>query len=271
MKENRVKRALRSGGLAFGTGMFECATPGIARLFAAAGAEFVFYDMEHTGLSMETIRNLMAAARGVDLVPLVRVPAAEYHFIARVLDVGAMGVIVPMVETREQAELIVRSAKYHPEGRRGCAFGIAHDDFVGGDVAAKMRAANEQTMVVVLIESERGVENADEILSVEGVDVGWVGHFDLTQTMGIPGQFDHPRFLEAIGRVVEACGRHGVAPGIMVETVEIGRAYLRRGFRCLAYYGDVWLLARAVREGIDGLRAAAREISPDTGLRGGAR
>ncbi len=260
MRPNKVKRALREGGVAFGTGMFECATPGIARLFASAGAEFVFYDMEHSGLGIETIRDLMAAARGADVVPLVRVPAAQYHFVARALDVGAMGIIVPVVETREQAELIVQSAKYAPLGRRGCAFGVAHDDFTGGDVVEKMRSANEETMVVVQIESELGVENLDRILSVEGIDVGWVGHFDLTQSMGIPGQFDHPRFLDALERVVDACERHGVTPAIMVETVELGRRYLRQGFRCLAYSGDVWLLSRAVREGIDGLRAAAQEI-----------
>ncbi len=261
MRANRVKQTLRAGGLAFGTGMFECATPGIARIFAAAGADFVFYDMEHSGLELGAVRELMAAARGADLVPLVRVPATEYHFIARVLDVGALGVIVPTVETREQAELIIRSAKYAPQGRRGVALGIAHDDFTGGDVAEKLRRANEETMVVVLIESAQGVENVEEILAVEGIDVGWIGHFDLTQSMGIPGQFDHPRFHQAVDRVVEACRRRGVAPGIMVETVELGRQYLRRGFRCIAYSGDVWLLVRAVREGLDGLRAAAAELA----------
>jgi 2-keto-3-deoxy-L-rhamnonate aldolase RhmA len=260
VRANRVKRALRSGGLAFGTCLFEFATPGIARILAAAGAEFAFYDMEHNGLSLETIRDLMATARCTEIVPLVRVPATEYHFIARVLDVGAMGVVVPMVETREQAELVVQCAKYAPMGRRGCAFGVAHDDYAGGDLVEKMRSANEEILVAALIESERGVQNVDQILAVPGVDVAWVGHFDLSQSMGIPGQFDHPRFVEAIERVVESSRRHEAAPAIMVDGVETGRAYLRRGFRCIAYSGDVWMLGQAVRAGIEGLRTAAREL-----------
>src|SRR5947209_8678849 len=119
MRTNSVKQKLRAGGTAIGTMVFEFATTGIARIAAAAGAEFVLFDMEHTGWSMETIRQLLATARGADLAPMVRVPATEYHFLARVLDIGAMGLMVPMVETVEQARLIVQFTKYPPTGRRG--------------------------------------------------------------------------------------------------------------------------------------------------------
>src|SRR5918999_5300419 len=138
MRENKVKRTLREGGVALGTMVFEFASTGIARIAAAAGAEFVIFDMEHTGWSVETVRMLFATARAADIVPMVRVPATQYHLLSRPLDVGAMGLMVPMVETGEQAALIARSAKYPPEGARGCAFTIAHDDYTGGDVMAKM-------------------------------------------------------------------------------------------------------------------------------------
>src|SRR5918997_5634152 len=127
MRENRVKRALQAGERSLGTMVFEFSTTGIGRLAAEAGAEFVIFDMEHTGWSIETIRMLMATTRAAETVPLVRVPAIQYHLLSRPLDVGAMGLMMPMVEREEQARLIVRSAKYPPEGARGAAFTLAHD------------------------------------------------------------------------------------------------------------------------------------------------
>ena len=144
MRPNPVKKKLREGGVAVGTMVFEFATTGIARITAAAGAEFLLFDMEHNGWSMETIRLLLATVPTSHLVPMVRVPATEYHFLARVLDLGAVGVMVPMVESAEQARLIVQSAKYPPAGRRGAAFGVAHDDYQPGDAIAKMHAANDE-------------------------------------------------------------------------------------------------------------------------------
>ena len=171
--------------------MLEFATTGIGRIAAEAGAEFAVFDMEHTGWSMETIRLLMATSRAADIVPLVRVPTAQYHFIARVLDVGAMGVVVPMVADADQARLIVESAKYPPEGRRGCAFGVAHDDYRGGDLAAKMSHANAEVMIIAQIETAQGLRDVDRIAAVEGVDALLIGQYDLTTSLGIPGQFDH--------------------------------------------------------------------------------
>src|SRR5262245_4243081 len=127
MYENRVKRQLQAGGFALGTMVFEFRTPGIGRLAAHAGAEFALFDMEHTGWSIETVRDLIGASRVGGFVPLVRVPAVEYHFVARVLDAGALGLMFPMVEGPEQARRIVQCAKYPPAGRRGAAFGVAHD------------------------------------------------------------------------------------------------------------------------------------------------
>lgn len=256
MRTNPVKQKLRDGGVSVGTMVFEFGTTGIARIVAAAGAEFVLFDMEHTGWSMETIRLLLATARGADLVPMVRVPATEYHFLARVLDVGALGLMVPMVESAEQARLIVQSAKYPPLGRRGAAFGVAHDDYQGGDAVAKMQTANAETLLIAQIETARGLDNLEAIAAVEGIDVLWIGHNDLTNSMGIPGQFDHPRYREAVTRVLDAARRHGKAAGFMATDVEQGRSQLDQGFRILAYGGDVWLYQQALRDGIAALRAS---------------
>jgi 2-keto-3-deoxy-L-rhamnonate aldolase RhmA len=257
VRENRVKRALAGGGTAFGTMVFEFGTPGIGRASAAAGADFVIFDQEHTGWSTDTVRNLLAAARAADLAAFVRVPATEYHLLAPVLDAGAQGLMVPMVEDADQAARIVRAAKYPPEGRRGAGFGLAHDDYAPGDILAKMRSANEEWLLIAQIETAGGVENVDRIADVEGIDVLWIGHFDLTNSLGIPGRFDHPEYLGAVERVLAACRRTGKAPGFMVAGAEQGREALRQGFRILAYWGDVWLYQQALGEGLRSLREAA--------------
>ena len=258
MIQNAIKERLSAGGVSIGTMVFEFATTGIARIAAEAGADFVVFDMEHTGFSIETIRMLMATSRGANLVPMVRVPATEYHFIARVLDMGAMGVMVPMVESAEQARRIVQSAKYPPVGRRGAAFGVAHDDYTGGDIAAKVESANRQTLLIAQIETAEGVRNVDEIAAVPGIDVLWIGHFDLSNSLGIPVQFDHPQFRSAVAKVLGACKQHGKTPGFMAGDIASGKSLLDQGFRILAFSGDLWVFQAALRSGIEGLRKHKR-------------
>ena len=256
MRENKVKRTLQAGGVAIGTMLFEFSTTGIARLAAEAGADFIVLDMEHTGWSIETVRTVLATAGAADLAPFVRVPATQYHLLSAPLDVGAMGLMVPMVESEAQARLIVRSAKYPPLGGRGAAFGIAHDDYTGGDVAAKIASANAEQLLIAQIETAAGVEQVEAIAAVEGIDVLWIGHFDLTNSLGIPAQFEHPGYLRAVDQVLEAAQRHAKAAGFMVSSVEQGQALQAKGFRCLAYWGDLWIYQEALRQGITGIRAA---------------
>jgi len=255
MRPNPLKARLAAGGTAFGTMPFEFFTPGVPAICVAAGAEFLLYDMEHSGVSFETIKAQVAACRGLDIVPMARVPATQYHFIARLLDAGALGVMVPMVETREQAELIVSCCRYPPAGIRGAAFGVAaHDDYTGGDVAAKIAAAHERTLVICLVETARGIENVDAIAATPGVDVVWLGHFDLTNFMGIPAQFDHPRYRAAVDALLAACQRHGKTPGFMAMDETWARDYRAKGFRMIAYGVDVLLLQGALRRGLAALR-----------------
>lgn len=258
MQRNLVKEKLLAGQRSIGTFVFEFATTGIARIAAEAGAEFVVFDMEHTGWSVETIRMLIATSRAANLAPFVRVPATEYHFIARVLDMGAMGIMVPMVESAEQARRLVASAKYPPAGRRGAAFTIAHDDYTGGDIAEKIESANRETLLFAQIETAAGVEHVEEIAAVPGIDILWIGQFDLSISLGIPGQFDHPRFGESTNRVLAACQTHGKTAGVMATDATSGKAMLDQGFRIMAYCGDLWIYQAALRQGIEALRAHGR-------------
>jgi 2-keto-3-deoxy-L-rhamnonate aldolase RhmA len=258
VRENAVKRTLARAGVALGTMVFEFNSTGVARAAAAAGAEFVIFDMEHTGWSTDTVRTLVATARGAPLVPMVRVPATQYHLIARPLDVGAMGIMVPNVETEEQARTIVRAARYPPLGARGAGFGLAHDDYRGGDALATMRRANEELLLIAQIESVRGLENVEQIAALEGIDVLWIGHFDLTNSMGIPGQFDHPDYLAALDRVAKAAADTGTVAGFMPTSVEQASDLIARGFTLLAYNGDLWLYQQALAAGLTAIRSAAK-------------
>ncbi len=255
MQPNPVKARLAAGEPAFGTMAFEFFTPSLAQIVKAAGAEFLLYDMEHSGAGVETMKAQFACCRGIGLVPMVRVPATQYHFIARMLDAGAMGIMVPMVETREQAELIVSCTRYPPLGRRGAAFGVApHDDYLAGSVTDKIAAAHDRTLVICQVETATGSENVDAIAAVPGVDVVWLGHFDLTNFLGIPGEFAHPRYLRAVDDLLAACRRHGKVPGFMAADGTWAREYRAKGFRAIAYGIDVLLMQTALAQGLAALR-----------------
>src|SRR5512134_3434634 len=250
MRESTVKKSLAAGGKAFGSMVFEFFTPGMPRILANAGAEFALYCMEHTGTGFEALKPQFSLCRALGVVPLVRVPGTEYDFIARALDCGALGVMVPLVDDAEEARFIVSCTRYPPEGRRGAAFGFAHDDYEGGSVVDKIRIAHERTLVMCLIETEAGIRNVDEIAAVPGVDVLWLGHFDLTNFLGIPAQFDHPKFVDAVDRLVAAAKKHGKVLGLLAADETWSRSYWARGFRIFAVGVDAHLLQGAIREGL---------------------
>lgn len=249
-----IKQALRESSVVIGTWVFEFNTPGIARLLASTGVDFVVYDMEHSGFGIDAIRNLVAQSHPLDLAALVRPAAGEYHLIGPVLDVGAGGIIAPRIETANDAARVAESCRYYPEGRRGAAFSVAHDDFLPGDTENKAKMANAGMVCGLLIETARGVENIEAILAVPRIDLIWVGHLDLSVSMGIPGQFTHPRFKEAISRILRACESHGMPVGILSNDVNQALEHIRQGFRCISYSGDLWLLRRALSEGIEAIR-----------------
>ncbi len=246
-----MPRSLRERALAGetvrGAMVFEFFSPGIGQILAQAGAEFVIYDMEHTGLGFETFKTMVATCRGLPVAPMVRVPRGEYHFLARALDVGAEGVMVPMVESAEQARAIAEATHYPPRGRRGAAFGFAHDHYnTTGDVGATMRAADARNLVIAQIETERGLDAVDEIAAVDGIDCLWLGHFDLTNFLGIPGQFDHPKYLAAVERIVAAGRQHKKALGFMASHENWARRYNELGFNIIAAGTDQAILMAGV-------------------------
>ena len=144
MEDNPVRAKLLNGEICVGTMAFEFFTPGLSRVLAAASAEYVIFDTEHSGCGIETVKQQISYARGVGIIPMVRVAGCAYHLVAPVIDAGAMGIMVPLVETAEQAGLIASWCRYRPEGQRGLAFGVAHDDYAGGDILEIMRFMAKQ-------------------------------------------------------------------------------------------------------------------------------
>jgi 2-dehydro-3-deoxyglucarate aldolase/4-hydroxy-2-oxoheptanedioate aldolase len=250
-----LKDKLKRDGHAFGPMVFEFFSAGMPAIIASTGADFALFDMEHTGLEFETFKSLVSGCRGMGVAPMVRVPGSDYDFIARALDMGAQGVMLPMVESRAQAEHIAASAHYPPQGRRGAAFGFAHDDYLAGTPADKMRAALDRTLVIAQIETTEGLKNVEAIAATPGIDVVWVGHFDLTNFMGIPGQFDHPDYLAAIRRVVAAARVNGKWAGFLATDERWARDYWKHGFRIMAYGIDNAIYQAALKSGIDTLKS----------------
>jgi 2-keto-3-deoxy-L-rhamnonate aldolase RhmA len=258
MAETGLKTMARSRALKLGHFIVEFATPGIGHIMKNAGCEFVLFDLEHSGFGYETVKSAIRYFEAADIAPIVRVPSKEYHHIARACDMGAEGIMLPMVSNAQEARAILECMKYHPDGKRGVALGVAHDSYVLGPVPAKLAAANQRTTLFCQIETAEGVENADAIAAVDGVDCLWVGHFDLSVSLGIPGEFANPKFTGAIDRVVAACRKHNKALGRLVPDVQTGIQFYKLGFDFICYSGDVWVLQIALTEAVNQLRAGCK-------------
>ena len=244
---NGFRQRLQRGEVLLGQMVLELFTPGIGPMLDACGLDFVIFDMEHGRCDLALLSEMIVSCRGSNIFPMARVPDVNFAPLSRALDIGARGVMVPRVETRQQAEDIVNQLKYALQGKRGVALGVAHDLYRAGtaDFFAK---ANEETAIILLLETERAFENLDEIVSVPGVDVAWMGHYDLTVSMGIPAQFDHPRFLAAMDALVAACQKYGVAPGFLPPTPESAVHWIDKGFRAISLGSDIGVFLDGVRK-----------------------
>jgi 2-keto-3-deoxy-L-rhamnonate aldolase RhmA len=258
MAEHGLKELAGTRAAKFGHFIVEFATPGIGHILKSAGCDFVLFDLEHSGFSFETVKSAVRYFEAADVPMIVRVPSREYHHIARACDMGAEGVMLPMVGSAAEARHIVDAIKYTPDGRRGVALRVAHDRYRPGTVADKFIAANRRTTVFCQIETAEGVDNAEALAALAGVDCLWVGHFDLSVSLGVPGQFESKTFNDAIARVVAAAKKHNKALGRLVATVEQGVELYAKGFDFICYSGDVWVLHDALAEAIVKLRGACQ-------------
>jgi 2-keto-3-deoxy-L-rhamnonate aldolase RhmA len=213
------------------------------------GFDWMVYDTEHSPYDIETAQKLMQAASfNSDCTPLIRVAWNDMVMIKKALDTGAYGVIVPWVNTREEAEYAVRACMYPPEGNRGCGprrAALYDSNYI--------KTANNEVLIGLQIETQTALDNLDDIISVKGVDVCFIGPNDLSLSLGIHQQYDHPKFQEALDTVLTVCKRHNVAPGIYCSTETIN-TYLELGFRFCSLASDMLLFIKGMRDALSNIK-----------------
>jgi len=251
MKKNRVKELLRSGKPALGSWV-TIGHPDVAEVMANMGFDWLVFDNEHAPLSTETTQLLIQAMSSTETVPIVRMPWNDMVEIKRALDIGAYGVVIPWVNSKEEALYAVRACKYPPAGLRGV--GPRRASRYGLDIKEYLQQANDEILVVVQIETQQAVDRIDEILSVEGIDAFFIGPYDLSASLGYLGQPDHPKALETYYRLLDAAKRTGVASGIHASNLQLAKHYIEKGFQFVALNDDIGLLKRGCQEILDGVR-----------------
>lgn len=256
MRRNHIKQRLKNGGTVIGTMVQEMRSPSIAQVLKAVGYDFFMIDMEHGSYSLESAADILRVGRLVDMSPIVRVSGPEYHLITGPLDHGAIGIMLPRVETRAHVEKLVEAMKYPPVGKRGCSSDAPYSEYVFGPLPEFLDVSNKDTLVIVQIERKAALDNLDELLSVPGVDVALIGPEDLSVSLGIPGETSHPLVVEAIQKVIAAAGRHEVVPGIHLGSVEKLKGWMAQGMRVIIYSSDLGFIMEAGAAGLAGLRAA---------------
>lgn len=244
--EIRLKKAIDNKTPIIGS-WIQTSSPTCAEILANAGFSWIGVDCEHTSAGIQVVENIARAIHGRDTALLVRVSSADIIEIRQCLDVGAAGVIVPMVENGEQARMAVAAAKYPPQGVRGFCFGRMND--WGSNFDEYVRIANTNVVVIAMIETRTGVENIDEILSVDGIDGIFIGPYDMSGSYGVPGQTQHPQLKKAYQILVDACRRHGKAAGqhIVNSSSEKLTEAISLGYTFICLDADIIFLNNAAR------------------------
>ena len=254
--QNSMKRTLKDGNVVFGPMVSEVRSPGIAVLFAQAGFDFFFIDLEHSCFSLETVSDMILAARAADIPVIVRPSnrrSAEY--LSRPLDLGAAGLLIPQIRTREDVENVVQWCRYQPLGERGMGLSRQHTFFQGGDALNTMGRLNEEILIALQIEHKDAVENLPDLLSVPGIDAAFVGPADLSASFGKPGKSDDPQIQSAIRRVIEVSEANGIIPGIHTSSAGKAKFWLAKGMKMIGFCTDIKLIQRICEASVQELRA----------------
>jgi len=242
--ENPLKKALKAGGVVLGTMIGHLRLPAVAVMLKNAGWDYVFLDCEHGTFYPGALADFCIAARGVNLPTIVRVPSSnEAQRLYQTLDLGATGLLCPQTETKEQVEFIIESTKYYPMGLRGMATRNVHTSwgkYKGSELTAKL---NQETMIVLQIESKKAVENLEQLIAVPGVDAAFIGPNDLSQTLGLPGDPSHPEVQKYVDRTLEICRKANMPCGVHTFDAESAKKWIQRGMRFMALGNDaMWLM-----------------------------
>jgi 2-keto-3-deoxy-L-rhamnonate aldolase RhmA len=243
---NHALAQLRAGKLAIGLGVSQARTVAIAQIAKTSGFDWMFIDCEHSSMDLDTAAQISTAALTVGVTPVVRVSGLEHWHASRILDNGAQGIVVPHVESGQEAQRVANACRFPPVGKRSMGGGLAQVSYRNLPVGEVAQAVNEETLVVVMIESPAGVTNCEEIAAVKGIDALLIGTNDLCFEMGIPGQFNDPKVAEAYRKVIAACRKHGKFPGMGgMYTPELLERHIGMGVQLVLSGSDFSLLMQA--------------------------
>ncbi|UCD73216.1 MAG: hypothetical protein JSW01_00815 [Candidatus Bathyarchaeota archaeon] len=250
--ENKLKKKLKKGKIVFGVTL-GIGNPEVADALGNIGFDYINFDTQHTSLSVETVHSMMAAMSYSESTPIMRVVSNDLGQINRALDIGAHGVIVPLVNSKEDAEKAVYAARYSPKGGR--SYGPRRAALRDQDYA---ETADKEVMIIPQIETKVALDRIDEILSVEGLDAMFVGPNDLSMSLGVFRKFDSPTFLKAIEKVMSSCESHEIAPGLLAPAGPV-ESSVEQGFKMINLGGDAGFMMVAARNAIEKARAAIKK------------
>lgn len=252
---NHTKQQLDAGKLALGMGLRTLRTVDAGMIAKTCGFDWLFIDMEHSALDVDLASQIAIASLPVGITPIVRVPGKEHHHASRLLDSGAQGIVVPHVDTVEEAQRVVAHCKYPPIGHRSVVGALPQFAYQAMSVADSTRIANQDILVIVMVETPKAIENAEAIAAVPGVDVVLIGTNDLCAELGIPGQFSDPRVEDAYRKVIAACKKHGKHAGMGgVYDQKLLDKYIGYGMRFILSGGDLSFLMAGAKSRAEFLR-----------------
>jgi 2-keto-3-deoxy-L-rhamnonate aldolase RhmA len=253
---NPARDRLEKGELSLGIGLRQTRTVDIAPAMKACGYDWLFIDLEHNSMDLDMAVQISVAALAAGIAPIVRVPARQYWMATRVLDGGAIGIVMPHVDTPEEARDIAAGLRYPPQGHRSVAGGLPHFNYVPMSIAETCAAMNEALLVTVLIETPRAVENAAAIAAVPGIDCLLIGTNDLAMEHGVPGGFSDERIVAAYRTVTDACRANGKWAGLGgINDEALIRRYVEMGVRMVLGGSDLGFLMSAASERAKALRS----------------
>lgn len=254
----KLKQRIQNGDVLIFGAIMDSRSGAVVEMYHECGFDVVFIDREHTALNTETVLEHIRIARALDFPVMVRAADASYHEICRLLDQAPDGLFVPRIRSRAEAEQVVRTVKYPPAGIRGLGgYTSPAGKYTGWPhVTEQIEYVNSQFVIGIQIETAEALADVDNILATPGLDIAIVGNDDLSLGMGIPGQWEHPQYVAAVDRIIAACQRNKVLPGIACGDPARVRFWRDRGMRAFWYAADVVLMWQAARQSMANLKKA---------------
>jgi len=255
LRVNQTRERLSRGETVFGSGLQVYRSSEIPRAYAAAGFDYVFIDMEHGSYDLETVHDMIAASHQSGITPIVRVAELAYSLVARLLDAGAQGIILPRVEDPTLLAEALSWMRFPPVGKRGYGVNATMVGYEARGFAEIIDHLNRNTLAVVQFETKTAMERADELLAIPGMDIAMVGPADLSIALGVPGQFDHPLLVSTVERLIERCVAHHVVPGIQTRGLAMAKFWAEHGMRFVGAGSEHTMLLEKAKETVAQLRA----------------